>query len=173
MKAVLKVVSKEGFHLESHGDWIDLVTNQNIALKGPTAEQLHRYKEVKERTVEFSNGFVDLVGAIILPAGYEAIVAPRSSLFKKYAVTFANSIGVIDNAYCGADDIWKAHLIAFKTVVIPKGTRIAQFRIQLSQYATVWQKIKWLFTSGIDIQYVSAFEVAANKNRGGFGSTDK
>ena len=40
-----------------------------------------------------------------LPQGYEAIIAPRSSTFKKYGILQANSIGIIDNSYCGDDDI--------------------------------------------------------------------
>ena len=51
---------------------------------------------------------------------------------------------------------------------INKGDRICQFRIQLSQKATVWQKIKWLFSSGIKIEYVDSL---SDNNRGGFGST--
>ena len=53
-------------------------------------------------------------------------------------------------------------------VVIQKGTRICQFRIQLSQKATVWQKIKWLFSSGIELVQVDNLR---NKNRGGIGSS--
>ena len=48
------------------------------------------------------------------------------------------------------------------------GDRVAQFRIQLSQKATVWQKIKWLFSSGIEFVDV---EDLHNESRGGFGST--
>lgn len=40
-----------------------------------------------------------------LPDGYEAIVAPRSSTFKRYGILQTNGIGVIDNSYCGNDDI--------------------------------------------------------------------
>ena len=40
-----------------------------------------------------------------LPIGYEAIMAPRSSTFKRWGILQTNSIGVIDNSYCGDDDI--------------------------------------------------------------------
>jgi dUTPase len=53
-------------------------------------------------------------------------------------------------------------------VVIQKGSRICQFRIQLSQKATVWQKIKWLFSSGIELVQVDNLK---SKNRGGIGSS--
>jgi dUTPase len=51
---------------------------------------------------------------------------------------------------------------------ISANTRICQFRIQLSQKATVWQKLKWLFTSGIELVEV---ESLSSNNRSGFGST--
>ena len=49
-----------------------------------------------------------------------------------------------------------------------KGDRICQFRIQLSQKATMWQKIKWLLSSGIELVEVDDL---GNENRLGFGST--
>ena len=45
--------------------------------------------------------------AMQLPAGYEAIVAPRSSTYKRFGIVQANSIGVIDNSYAGPEDMWK------------------------------------------------------------------
>lgn len=41
-----------------------------------------------------------------LPEGYHAIVIPRSSTFKKYGILQANSVGCIDNSYCGNNDVW-------------------------------------------------------------------
>jgi dUTPase len=38
----------------------------------------------------------------------------------------------------------------------------------LSQKATVWQKLKWLFSSGVEIVEV---ESLSGTNRNGFGST--
>ena len=37
-----------------------------------------------------------------------------------------------------------------RETTIEAGNRICQFRIQLSQKATMWQKIKWLLSSGIE-----------------------
>ena len=54
---------------------------------------------------------------------------------------------------------------------IKEGERICQFRIQLSQKATVWQKIKWLFTSGIEL--IEVDKLPSKVNRDGFGSTGK
>jgi dUTP pyrophosphatase len=103
-----------------------------------------------------------------LPKGFEAVVNPRSSIFKNFNVILANSQGVIDNSYNGNDDEWMAHLIVFRDVDIKKGDRIFQFRIQLSQKATVWQKLKWLFSSGVKLVRVVELN---HPNRGGCGST--
>ena len=41
-----------------------------------------------------------------------------------------------------------------RETTIEAGDRICQFRIQLSQKATMWQKIKWLLSSGIEFMEV-------------------
>ena len=60
-------------------------------------------------------------------------------------------------------------VIATRTVTISKGTRIAQFRIQPSQKATMWQKLKWLLSGKPKIKLVFNLN---SQNREGFGSTD-
>ena len=77
-------------------------------------------------------------------------------------------MGVIDNTYCGNNDEWKYPAIALRDTIIKRGDRICQFRIQLSQKATLWQKIKWFLSSGIKIIKVDSLD---NNDRGGFGST--
>ena len=62
------------------GDWIDLRAAE---------------------TVELHTGVHKLIPlgiAMKLPEGFEAIMAPRSSAFKKYGFLVANSIGVIDES---------------------------------------------------------------------------
>ena len=49
-------------------------------------------------------------------------------------------------------------VVALGKVEIPQYTRVCQFRIQPSQKATVWQKIKWLFTKKIEFEYVDNLE---------------
>lgn len=156
------------------GDWIDLSLIEDLKIKGPISTILKRKQvygeEVKERKVVFSHKKTSFGIAMELPEGYEAIIAPRSSTYPRYNIVLSNSVGVIDNAYNGDNDVWGADFIAFKDVDIPKGIRVAQFRIQLSQKATWWQKIKWLFTS--KIQFVPV-DTLNNDDRGGFGSTGK
>ena len=71
-------------------------------------------------------------------------------------------------SYNGNEDEWGFPVIAMREVEIPQYTRVCQFRIQLSQKATVWQKIKWLFSNKIEFEYVDNLNA---ESRGGFGST--
>ena len=100
---------------------------------------------------------IPLGAAIELPRGYEAIMAPRSSLFKHTGILMANSIAIIDESYKGEGDEW--HFLAFATrdTVIREGERICQFRIIKHQpkYCLKWVKR------------------LCNKNRGGIGSTGR
>lgn len=143
------------------GDWIDLRCAKKTTIIGPL-------KQKDNNAVTFNNTLIPLGIAMKLPKGFEAIVCPRSSTYKHYGVIQSNSIGVIDNSYCGNDDEWMMPVIAFKKTTIPEGDRICQFRIQLSQKATILQKIRWLFTNKISIDIVDDLN---SDNRGGFGST--
>ena len=71
-------------------------------------------------------------------------------------------------SYNGDNDEWKFPAIAIRETTIEEGTRICQFRIQLSQKATFWQKLKWLFSSGVKLVEVDNLN---NEDRLGFGST--
>lgn len=93
------------------GDWIDLYTSEEVLLK----------------TGDFM--YIDLGVSMELPAGYEAIQAPRSSTFKNWGLLQANSIGVYDESFCGDTDIWKFPAYATRDVTIPAHTRLCQFRI--------------------------------------------
>lgn len=175
MKLKIKINSPYEIKITSKGDWFDLkyagedITFdgfENIKTNYVDAEGKKHYK--KRITPKLQ--LLDLGVAMQLPKGFEAIVAPRSSTPKHYGILCANSIGIIDNAYNGNEDIWKFPAFVFGNKSIKYGDRICQFRIQLSQKATVLQKLKWLFTSGIKFQYVDKLE---NDNRGGIGSTGK
>ena len=72
----------------NNGDWIDLRAAEDVVLhKGDFA-------------------LIPLGVSIKLPEGYEALLAPRSSTFKRYGIIQTNSMGVIDESYCGDDDQW-------------------------------------------------------------------
>lgn len=135
------------------GDWIDI--------------------PYKDTTVHLNKGdfyCFPLGIAVQLPSGFEALIAARSSTYKNYGVFNPGAVGIIDNSYCGNDDEWMFPAYALEDTVIDSGDRLCQFRIQLSQKATFWQKMKWFFSSGIELVEV---ENLKGKNRGGLGSTGK
>lgn len=167
MKLKIKIKSPYEIKITSKGDWFDLQYNgEDITFDGFENVKTNYTNDRVVPKVELLN----LGVAMQLPAGYEAIVAPRSSTPKHFGILCANSIGVIDNSYCGNNDIWMFPAFIYGDKTVKNGDRICQFRIQLSQKATVFQKLKWLFTSGIKFQYVDKLE---NDNRGGIGSTGK
>lgn len=177
MKLKIKVLVKEGGALPqiiAKGDWIDLALAEDVELKGPYAKTLKwktREGEVRERyrNVVYDSTIARLGVCIEMPDGFEAPLLTRSSTFRDYGIMQVTGESIIDNSYKSDKDEWKIPMLATRYVKIPKGTRIAQFRIQLSQKATVWQKLKWLFTSSIEIVEVKALN---NPPREGFGSTN-
>lgn len=159
-----------------NGEWFDLCVAKDIKLFAPVATAM-KYNTKKnpvteeeklkyKRDVLFQSTLIPLGVCMELPKGFEAIVIPRSSTFKKYGLLQSNSVGLIDCSYNSEKDEWKFPAIATKDTIIPKGTRICQFRIQLSQKATVWQKLKWLFSSSVELVEVDHLN---NEPRGGFG----
>lgn len=123
----------------STGDWIDL--------------------RCAEQTYMLAGDFklLPLGVSIQIPSGYEAIVAPRSSTFKNYGILMTNSIGVIDESYCGDDDQWHFPAYAVRDTCIPKNARICQFRLVRHQPELPIEEVDHLY----------------NPNRGGIGSTGR
>ncbi|MGN0145090.1 MAG: dUTP diphosphatase, partial [Clostridium sp.] len=135
---------------------------------GTLKKKQEQLQTLSYRNVTGEVTYLPLGIAMELPKGFEAIVLPRSSTPKKFGIVCANSMGVIDNSFCSDEDEWKFPAIAIRETTIEKGTRICQFRIQLSQKATFWQKLKWLFSSGVKLIQVDSLN---NEARGGLGST--
>ncbi len=121
------------------GDWIDLRAAEDVSLKAG----------------EFK--LIPLGVAMELPQGYEALVAPRSSTFKKMHILLANSIGIIDESYKGDNDEWHFPAYAAKDTFIHKNERICQFRIIQHQP----------FIHLIEVEHLG------NADRGGIGSTGR
>lgn len=124
-------------YVNGKSDWIDLRAAETVELKAG----------------EFK--LIPLGVAMKLPAGYEAHVVPRSSTFKTYGILQTNSMGVIDESYCGSNDQWRFPAYATRDTVIHVNDRICQFRIMAHQPA---------------IQFVRRDELEGT-DRGGFGST--
>ena len=92
-----------------------------------------------------------------LPKGYEAHIVPRSSTFKNFGIIQTNHQAVIDESYCGDNDIWKYPILAMRDTVIHKNDRICQFRIMEHQPTIEFEEVEHL--EGVE--------------RNGFGSTGK
>ena len=184
MRLKIKVKTLNGQKMPkiiNKGEWVDLRANAAVELSGPqikkvTPNSKDKKGDDKQKMPPIQNpyiyenevAYVPLGIAMKLPDGFEAIVAPRSSTPKNFGITIPNSFGVIDSSYCGNEDEWKLIALPFRSTIIYKEDRVCQFRIQLSQKATFWQKLKWFFSNGIEFVQVEDLEGTA---RGGFGST--
>ena len=133
------------------GDWIDLCVAEDVNMTSG------EFKPI-------SLGIV-----MKLPKGFEAYVLPRSSTGKKFGALMYNSMGIIDNSYCGPDDVWHILFYSPNGTKIKAGTRICQFRVSPKMQAGILAKLKWLFTNKVEFVEVENFE---GKNRGGLGSTN-
>lgn len=125
--------------VEQHGDWIDLRAAENVCMQPG----------------EFK--IISLGVSMKIPEGYEAHIVPRSSTYKTWGILQTNSMGVIDNGYCGENDVWGFPALAFRPTTINKGDRICQFRI-----------VKKM--EPVELIEVGHME---DESRGGFGSTGK
>jgi len=119
------------------GNWIDLRAAETVEMKAGDFK------------------IISLGISVKLPEGYEAHIAPRSSTFKNFGVLQTNSVGVIDNSYCGDNDIWGFPALAMRDTVIHAGDRICQFRIMKAMEPI----------AAIEVEHLE------DDDRGGFGST--
>ena len=124
-------------YIDGKSDWIDLRSAEDVELKAG----------------EFK--LISLGVSMELPKGYEAHIVPRSSTFKSFGIIQTNHQAVIDESYCGDNDIWKYPVYALKDTVIHKNDRICQFRIMKHQPTIEFEEVDKL----------------GNKNRNGFGSS--
>lgn len=122
---------------------------------------------------QFDMRLVHLGFAMELPKGKIAKLYPRSSTFKTWGCILANSVGIIDETYCGDNDEWLAPLVCIapknsepvpinelcsETIFgtwIRKGDKIAQFEI----------------VDAMEMPTFVEVETLGNKDRHGIGST--
>lgn len=123
--------------IEPKGDWIDLRAGVDMDI------------------MPLENVVIPLGIAVELPKGCTAIIAPRSSTYKKWGIIQSNSIGIIDESYCGDNDEWGMPVIAFRKTHIHKDDRICQFRV---------------IRKGDPVD-ITKVKILGNNDRGGFGST--
>lgn len=156
---VTKITTKSIF------DYEDGFTNLPVLRRETAKEKL----EWKSGLVEFEEGFfekahyipyskgdylwLNLGVSIQLPEGYEAHVVPRSSTFKTYSIIQTNHIGIIDESYCGNDDIWIMPVLAMEDGFIICDERVCQMRIDKKMPSVQFNIVEDL----------------GNANRGGLG----
>jgi dUTP diphosphatase len=121
------------------GDWIDLRAASKVELQAG----------------EFK--LIPLGVAMQLPKGFEAHIVPRSSTYKNFGIIQTNSMGVVDETYCGDNDQWFFPAYALRDTIIEVNDRICQFRIMEHQPEIEFEIVKEL----------------GNEDRGGIGSTGK
>lgn len=126
-------------YIDGKSDWIDLRAAEHVELKSGDFK------------------LINLGIAMQLPKGYEAHIAPRSSTFKNFGIIQANSIGIVDESYCGPNDWFYFPAIALRDTIIEINDRICQFRIEKHQPQIIFEEVRQL----------------DNDNRGGIGSTGK
>lgn len=124
---------------------------------------------------QFEMRLVPLGFAMELPKGKIAKLYPRSSTFKTWGVMQTNSLGIIDETFCGDLDEWKMPLVC----IDPKETT----EVEINPYLGVGynQPGTWIRKGDkigqfeiVDAMKMPIFEEVdslENKNRGGFGST--
>lgn len=122
-----------------HGVMCDLAASETVVLK----------KGEKK--------IIPLGVSMKLPDGYFGLVVPRSSTCINCGIAMGNSVGIIENDYCGPNDVWGFVAIALEDTTIEAGTRIAQFMpVAMHDWATTRfeEPEEWPYP-----------------NRGGYGST--
>lgn len=138
------------------GDWID-VRAIRVEVDGKKVPW-RKYSKDADPVVRYRAGSVIKVYlgfAMQMPKNYEAHVAPRGSTFKNYGIIQTNSVGVVDESYCGNKDEWFIPFYSLKAGEIGMFNRVAQFRLVEKMGDIKFKKVATL----------------KNPNRGGHGST--
>ncbi len=115
------------------------------------------YSRIDITVKPFEVTIIPLNVVIKFEPGYFLMLAARSSLPIKKKLMVANSIGVIDEDYCGDDDEIGLEVLNFskEDVVINKGDKIAQSLLVKIARAENFNEV----------------DTMDDKSRGGFGST--
>ena len=126
-------------YIDGKSDWIDLRVAEDVKMKAG----------------EFR--LISMGISVELPKGYEMWILPRSSAFKNFGVMQTNAMGVVDESFCGDNDIIHMPILAMRDTEMHINDRIGQFRIAKHQ---------------AEIHFVEV-EHLNHADRGGFGTTGK
>lgn len=150
---------------KSHnGNWADCY---NSVIGCVVPEALENGKEFTfDDTDWYPDGLTYTKGDVIvvklgfcmeLPKGKEAYLMSRSGTFRKTGLILTNSVGLIDDSYCGDSDEWMGIFYATREGHIDIGDRLLQMRIQDAMPKCTFEEV----------------ETLNNKDRGSYGSTGK
>ena len=126
-------------YIDGKSDWIDLRVAENVSMK------------------QGEYRLISMGISVEIPKGYEMLIVPRSSAYKNFGILQTNAMGVVDESFCGDNDIIHMPILAMRDTEIHINDRIGQFRLMPHQ-----PEVHFLEVDHLD-----------NEDRGGFGTTGK
>ena len=126
-------------YIDGKSDWIDLRVAENVSMK------------------QGEYRLISMGISVEIPKGYEMLIVPRSSAYKNFGILQTNAMGVIDESFCGDNDIIHMPILAMRDTEIHINDRIGQFRLMPHQ-----PEVHFIEVDHLD-----------NEDRGGFGTTGK
>ena len=126
-------------YIDGKSDWIDLRVAENVSMK------------------QGEYRLISMGISVEIPKGYEMLIVPRSSAYKNFGILQTNAMGVVDESFCGDNDIIHMPILAMRDTEIHINDRIGQFRLMSHQ-----PEVHFIEVDHLD-----------NEDRGGFGTTGK
>lgn len=125
---------------------------------------------------QFEMRLVHLGFAMELPKSKIAKLYPRSSTFKTWGCMLANSVGIIDETYCGDNDEWLAPLVCIDPKdVMPVPLEDFDNLLSKNQHGTWIKKgdkiCQFEIVDAMKMPTFIEVETLGNKDRHGIGST--
>ena len=124
-------------YIDGKSDWIDLRVAENVSMK------------------QGEYRLISMGISVEIPKGYEMLIVPRSSAYKNFGILQTNAMGVVDESFCGDNDIIHMPILAMRDTEIHINDRIGQFRLMPHQ-----PEVHFIEVDHLD-----------NEDRGGFGTT--
>ena len=126
-------------YIDGKSDWIDLRVAENVSMK------------------QGEYRLISMGISVEIPKGYEMLIVPRSSAYKNFGILQTKAMGVVDESFCGDNDIIHMPILAMRDTEIHINDRIGQFRLMPHQ-----PEVHFIEVDHLD-----------NEDRGGFGTTGK
>ena len=145
-----------------NGNWFDVFTSGATILPGWTIRGEFSFDRTPQHTkgiIRYNAGDVIILHlgiAVDMGKGYEGHILPRSSTFKNTGLLLTNSMGLVDDSYCGDNDEWLAVMYATRAGAIKIGDRHCQIQVEKSSTVQMTQ-----------------VEMLGNPDRGGYGTSGK